>query len=105
MTNNNKLKIELDLEEILGLKEPNKNSLDYDLNFVVENGIDKYLKQQEDETRKDKEFVELFKRNYYEMVKFISTEPKQKIAVDCLGCRYGGRLDLSKQYGKPKRKE
>ena len=101
---NNKINIELDLEDLLGLKEPNKNSLDYDLNFVVENGIDKYLKQQEDELKKDKEFLELFKRNYDKIVKIIQMDSKQRIAVDCLGCRYGGRLDLSKQYGKPQKR-
>lgn len=37
--NNLKYNIEQDLTDILGL---NKNSLDYDLRYVIENGIDKY---------------------------------------------------------------
>lgn len=100
---NNKISIDLDIEDLLGLKEPNKNSLEYDLNFIIENGIEGYLKQQEDEKRKDREFVEMFKRNYDEIVKFISLDPKQRIAVDCFTCIKG--MDLSKKYGKPKRKE
>ena len=98
---NNKISIDLDIEDLLGLKEPSKNSLEYDLNFIIENGIEGYLKQQEDEKRKDREFVEMFKRNYDEIVKFISLDPKQRIAVDCFTCIKG--VDLSKKYGKPKR--
>ena len=65
----NKVNIELDLEDLFGLKEPNKNSLEYDLNFIVNNGMDEYLKLIEDEKRRDREFVELFKRNYNDIVK------------------------------------
>ena len=99
---NKKINIELDIEDLLGLKEPSKDSLEYDLNFIIENGMDEYLKQLEDEKRRDREFVELFKRNYDEIVKFISLDPKQRIAVDCFTCIKG--MDLSKQYGKPKQK-
>lgn len=100
---NKKVNIELDLEDLLGLKEPSKDSLEYDLLFVMENGIDEYVKLRENERNKDREFVELFKRNYDEIVKFISLDPKQRIAIDCFTCLKG--VDLSKQYGKPKRKE
>lgn len=100
---NKKVSIDLDIEELLGLSEPKKNTLEYDLNFIIENGIEDYIKQQEDEKRKDREFVEMFKRNYDEIVKFISLDPKQRIAVDCFTCIKG--MDLSKKYGKPKRKE
>mgnify|MGYP001128796772 CR=1 FL=1 len=100
---NKKINIELDLEDLLGLKETSKDSLEYDINFIVNNGMDEYLKQLEDEKRRDREFVELFKRNYDEIVKFISLDPKHQIAVDCFTCIKG--MDLSKQYGKPKRKE
>lgn len=99
---NKKIDIELDIEDLLGLKEPKKGTLEYDLNFILENGIEEYIKQQEDEKRKDKEFVEMFKRNYDDIVKFISLDPKQRIAVDCFTCIKG--VDLSKQYGKPKKR-
>ena len=100
---NKKISIDLDIEDLLGLKEPSKDSLEYDLLFVMENGIDEYVKLRENEKNKDREFVEIFKRNYDEIVKFISLDPKQRIAVDCFTCLKG--VDLSKQYGKPKRKE
>ena len=74
----NKVNIELDLEDLLGLKEPSKDSLEYDLNFIINNGMDEYLKRIEDKKRRDREFVELFKRNYDEIVKFISLDPKTK---------------------------
>lgn len=96
---NKKINIELDLEDLLGLKEPSKNSLEYDLNFIIENGMEEYIKQQEEEKRKDREFVELFKRNYDDIVKFIEIDGR--IAVNCFTCIKG--MDLSKQYGKPKR--
>jgi hypothetical protein len=100
---NKKINVELDLEDLLGLKEPSKDSLEYDILFVMENGIDEYVKLRENERNKDREFVELFKRNYDEIVKFISLDPKRRIAVDCFTCLKG--VDLTKQYGKPKRKE
>lgn len=98
---NKKVNIELDLEDLLELKEPSKDSLEYDLLFVMENGIDEYVKLRENARNKDKEFVELFKRNYDEIVNLISLDPKQRIAVDCFTCIKG--MDLSKQYGKPKK--
>ena len=100
---NQKINIELDIEALLGLKEPSKNSLEYDLNFIIENGMDDYIKQQEDERRRDREFVELFKRNYNDIVKIIEFDPHRRIAVNCYTCIKG--MDLSKQYGKSKRKE
>lgn len=97
---NNKVSIDLDIEDLLGLTEPSKNSLEYDLNFIIENGMEEYIKQQEEEKRKDREFVELFKRNYNDIVKFIEIDGR--IAVNCFTCIKG--MDLSKQYGKPKKK-
>ena len=47
-----------------------KDSLEYDINYIIENGIDKYLeKQQEEQDLKD-EFVDKFCDSYvYEKVK------------------------------------
>lgn len=100
---NKKINIELDIEDLLGLKEPSKDNLEYDLNFIINNGMDEYLKLQEDEKRKDREFIELFKRNYNDIVKIIEFDPHKRIPVNCYTCIKG--MDLSKQYGKPKRKE
>ena len=97
---NNKVSIDLDIEDLLGLTEPKKGTLEYDLNFIINNGMEEYIKQQEEEKRKDREFVELFKRNYDEIVKFIEIDGR--IAVNCFTCIKG--MDLSKKYGKPKKK-
>ena len=97
---NNKVSIDLDIEDLLGLTEPKKGTLEYDLNFIINNGMEEYIKQQEKEKRKDREFVELFKRNYNEIIKFIEIDGR--IAVNCFTCIKG--MDLSKKYGKPKKK-
>lgn len=96
-----KINIELDIEDLLGLTEPKKGTLEYDLNFILNNGYDEFVRQQEDEKRKDKEFVELFKKNYNDIVKFIEIDGR--IAVNCFTCVRG--MDLSKKYGKPKRRD
>ena len=97
---NNKVSIDLDIEDLLGLTEPKKGTIEYDLKFIIENGMEEYIKQQEEEKRKDREFVELFKRNYNEIIKFIEIDGR--IAVNCFTCIKG--MDLSKKYGKPKKK-
>ena len=43
---NNKIDIELDMEDLLGLLPYKKGTLEYDLNFIIENGMDKYLEVQ-----------------------------------------------------------
>lgn len=98
---NKKVSIDLDIEDLLGLSEAKKGTLEYDLNFIINNGYDEFIKQQEQEKQKDREFIELFKRNYDEIVKFISLDPKQQIAVNCFTCIKG--MGLSKQYGRPKK--
>lgn len=98
---NKKISIDLDIEDLLDLKDAKKGTLEYDLNFIINNGYDEFIKQQEQEKQKDREFIELFKRNYDEIVKFISLDPKQQIAVNCFTCIKG--MDLSKQYGRPKK--
>ena len=100
---NKKINIELDLEDLLSLKEPNKNSLEYDLNFIIENGMDKYFEVQKEHENKKREFVELFKECYSDIVKIMELDPHKRVAVNCFTCIKG--MDLSKQYGKPKRKE
>lgn len=98
---NNKVSIDLDIEDLLGLTEPKKGTLEYDLNFVINNGMEEYLKQQEEERQKDREFVERFKRNYDELCEYMEKDPKKRVAISCFTCIKG--MDLSKQYGKPKR--
>ena len=98
-----KISIDLDIEDLLGLTEPKKNSLEYDLNFILENGIDDFIKKQEEHENKKREFIELFKECYSDIVKIMEFDPHKRVPVNCYTCIKG--MDLSKQYGKPKRKE
>ena len=99
---NNKVSIDLDIEDLLGLKDTNKNTLDYDLNFIINNGMEEYIKQQEKHELKKKEFIDLFKECYDELCEFMEKDPEHKVPISCFTCIKG--MDLSKQYGKPKKK-
>lgn len=96
---NKKIQIDVDLEDLLNLKEPSKNSLEYDLLFIMEHGIDKYNEIQQNHQKKKQEFIQMFKECYDDLVKIIEFDPHKRIAVNCYTCLKG--MDLSKQYGKP----
>lgn len=98
---NNKISIDLDIEDLLGLKE-NKNTLEYDLNFILENGIDEYIKIQEEKENRKKEFIELFKECYDELCIYMEKDPQRRVSVNCFTCIKG--MDLRDQYGKPHKK-
>jgi len=99
---NNKVSIDLDIEDLLGLSEPKKNTLEYDLNFILENGIDEYIKMQEEKENKKKEFIELFKECYDELCIYMEKDPQRRVSVNCFTCIKG--MDLRDQYGKPHKK-
>ena len=94
-----RLELEVDIINNMSNK-PNKNSLEYDILQNMSNKYSNDLKQQED---KKKEFIELFRLCFDDIIHIIELDPKQQIAVNCLGCRYSGRLDLSTCYGKHKK--
>jgi|LSQX01.2.fsa_nt_gb hypothetical protein len=95
---NKKVSIDLDIEELLGLSEPKKTTLEYDLNFILENGIEKFNQMQEEHENKKKEFMQLFRECFQEIVHEFQVDPIQQIAVNCSGCRYANRTELG--YGK-----
>ena len=99
---NKKINIELDIEDLLGLTEPKKGTLEYDLNFILDNGIEKYIEKEQKHEEEKREFIELFKECYDELCIFMERDPKQRIAVNCYTCIRG--MDLKKQYGKPKKR-
>ena len=99
---NKKVSIDLDIEDLLNLTEPNKDSLEYDLNFIIENGIDKYIENQQKHEDEKRKFIELFKECFDDLCVFMEKDPQQRIAVNCFTCIKG--MDLSKQYGKPKKR-
>ena len=99
---NKKVSIDLDIDDLLGLTEPKKNTLEYDLNFIIANGIDEYIKQQQEHENKKREFIELFKECFDELCVFMEKDDKRRVPISCFTCIKG--MDLREQYGKPKRK-
>lgn len=95
---NKKISIDLDIEDLLGLKEPQKGTIEYDLNFIIDNGIENYNKMLEEHESKRKEFMQLFRECFDEIIWEFQKDPKQQIAVNCAGCRYSNRVELG--YGK-----
>ena len=95
---NKKVSIDLDIEELLGLSEPKKNTLEYDLNFIIENGIEKYNQMQEEHENKKKEFMQLFRECFDEICFYMEKDPKRRVSVNCFTCIKG--IDLRDKYGK-----
>lgn len=92
-----------DIIDLLGLTDRTIKvgvDIEQDLQYVMENGIDKYLQEIQAKEDRKKEFIDLFRECFQDIVEIIEKDPRQQIAVNCKGCRYGGRIDLSHQYGK-----
>lgn len=64
--------------------------------------MNKFHKDNLEHEKQKKEFLALFKECFDDVVKIIEIDPHKRIAVDCFTCVRG--MDLSKQYGKPKKK-
>ena len=96
-----KISIDLDIEDLLGLSEPKKNTLEYDLNFIINNGIENYNKMLEEHNNKKKEFIELFKECFDEICVYMEKDLQRRVSVNCFTCIKG--MDLRDQYGKPKK--
>ena len=99
--NNNKIQVEIDITDISGLNEPKKNTLEYDLNYVMENGVDKYVNELNKHEEEKRWFLSLFRECYDDIVKIVEFDTQKRIPVNCYTCLKG--MDLSKQYGKPKK--
>ena len=91
---NKSVSIELDIKDLLDLTD--KDSLEYDINYIIENGIDKYLEKQKEEQELKDEFVDKFCDSYvYEKV-------KNHLIRDgfIYQCKFCWGLDVSGQYAK-----
>ena len=88
-----------DLLKMLGL---NDRTITLTLEDEILNTMDKYHKEYLEYEQKKKEFLALFKECFDDIVKIIEFYPHKRIAVDCFTCVRG--MNLSKQYGKPKKK-
>ncbi len=89
-----------DLLKWFGLSDKN---ITITLEDEILNTMNKYYNEQQKYEEKKKEFIRLFKECYDDIVKIIELDNQQRIAVNCFTCIKG--MDLSKQYGKPKKKK
>ena len=83
-----KISIDLDIEDLLGLTEPKNHSLEYDLNFIINNGVVElqdnhwlYFKK-EDNTNIEK--LSIIEKVYYENDTYIVEERAGFIYNDSL---------------------
>lgn len=97
--NNLKYNIEQDLTDMLGLTD-NKNSLDYDLRYVIENGIDKYnemiIREQEKRNEIKNIMIELLNDKTI-ISKLMKTLEFEGFVKDCPTCAWN-----IEKYGKLK---
>lgn len=88
-----------DLLKMLGL---NDRTITLTLEDEILNTMDKYHKEHLEHEQKKKEFLSLFKECFDDLCIFMEKDPKKRVPVSCFTCQKG--MDLSKQYGKPKKK-
>lgn len=78
---------------------------DKTITLTVEDDIvdtmNNHYKEHLEHEEKKKEFIQLFKECYDELCVFMEKDPEHKVAISCYTCLKG--MDLSKQYGKPKK--
>lgn len=92
------------IEDLLNLQDNTiRLELIADIENIANNGYEKFLNEYEEHENKKREFIEMFKECYDDLCRFMEKDPQKRIAVNCYTCLRG--IDLSKQYGKPKRKE
>ena len=92
-----------DILNLLGLTDKTITlELTNDLNYVIENGIDNYLKKLQEHENKKQEFIQMFKECFDELCLFMEKDSLHRVPISCYTCIKG--MDLSKQYGKPTRK-
>ena len=92
MANKNSI---IDLEELLGLKDFDKHTLEYDLQLMIND-----TKEYEERQQRKEDFIELFKECYDELCIFMESDPKRRVSVNCFTCFKG--MDLRDKYGRPK---
>ena len=92
-----------DILELLGLTDRTiQVELTKDIENIANNGYEKFLNEYEEHENQKKWFLKMFKECYDDLCRFMEKDPKKRIAVNCYTCLRG--VDLSKQYGKPKKK-
>lgn len=93
-----------DILDLLGLTDK-KITLEYDIianmdHKTLEQDILNVMTQNDKLEQKKKEFMEMFRYCFQDIIKEFQDDPKQQIAVNCSGCRFSNRTELG--YGKSK---
>ena len=93
-----------DILDLLGLTDK-KLSLELDIiqnmdKETLEQDILNVMTKNDKLEQKKKEFMEMFRYCFQDIVNEFDKDPKQQIAVNCAGCRYSNRVELG--YGKSK---
>lgn len=79
---------------------------DKEIHITLEDDIkgvmDKYYDEYQEHEQKKKEFIQLFKECFDELCLFMEKDSLHRVPISCYTCIKG--MNLSKQYGKPKKK-
>ena len=98
------MKTKLDSKELNELLEWFGLS-DKEIHIALEDDIkgvmDKYYDEHQEHEKKKKEFIQLFKECFDELCLFMEKDSLRRVPISCYTCVRG--MDLSKQYGKPKK--
>ena len=75
-----------------------KLTLEEDINKTMND----FVRESKEHEQKKREFISLFKECFDELCIFMERDPEHKVPISCFTCIRG--MDLSKQYGRPKKK-
>lgn len=77
-------------------------SIEDDLQYLIENGIEKYNEELQKREEMKKLFVSLYKECFDDLCLFMERDSKHRVPISCYTCLKG--MDLSKEYGSPIKK-
>ena len=89
-------------KDILNMLGLNDRTIRYTLEEDILNTMGDFVRDNEEHQAKKREFISLFKECFDELCLFMEKDPEHKVPISCYTCIRG--MDLSKQYGKPKKK-
>lgn len=72
-------------------------SIEDDLQYLIENGIEKYNEELQKREEMKKWFLSLFKDCYDDLCVYMEQDPKRRVSVNCRTCIKG--MNLRDQYG------
>lgn len=87
-----------DFLKMLGLDD---KTISLTLEDDIMNTMGKFVKDKQEHEQEKREFISMFKECFEDIIKIIALDGR--IAVECFTCIKG--MDLSKQYGRPRKHE